>query len=323
MSKPSNSNLAAWNVVEPFVFGGLSGMFATLVIQPMDMVKVRIQLVDNKIIPQANAPGAPGATNTGGNKPKVSTSPLSIARTIVRDEGFGGLYKGLSAALLRQATYTTARLGIFRSISNKLESRGKTTFWEKAFAGLAAGGLGSIVGTPADLALIRMQADGTLPKEQRRNYTGVGNALSRIVREEGFMGMFKGCAPVVVRAMALNVGMLAFHDQSLETYKQYTDNKQLANIGAKATAGFFASAFSLPFDFVKTRIQKQKPDPVTKEFPYRGSIHCATRCLAEEGPLVFYRGFWTYYFRIAPHVMITLFAVDALNLAKKNFMAKK
>lgn len=49
--------------------------------------------------------------------------------------------------------------------------------YQKAFAGLAAGGLGALVGTPADLALIRMQADNTLPVEQRRNYKGVGDAL--------------------------------------------------------------------------------------------------------------------------------------------------
>jgi hypothetical protein len=42
--------------------------------------------------------------------------------------------------------------------------------WQKAAAGLAAGGLGALVGTPADLTLIRMQADSTLPLEQRRNY---------------------------------------------------------------------------------------------------------------------------------------------------------
>ncbi len=42
--------------------------------------------------------------------------------------------------------------------------------WQKAGAGLAAGGLGALVGTPADLTLIRMQADTTLPAEQRRNY---------------------------------------------------------------------------------------------------------------------------------------------------------
>jgi hypothetical protein len=33
-----------------------------------------------------------------------------------------------------------------------------------------AGALGSLVGNPADLALLRMQADGVLPLVQRRHY---------------------------------------------------------------------------------------------------------------------------------------------------------
>jgi hypothetical protein len=33
------------------------------------------------------------------------------------------------------------------------------------------------VGSPADLTLIRMQADATLPLENRRNYKGVGDAM--------------------------------------------------------------------------------------------------------------------------------------------------
>lgn len=107
------------------------------------------------------------------------------------------MYKGLSAAWLRQATYTTARLGIFRGISDYLETnqdgtKRKTTFLEKSLAGLAAGGLGAVVGTPADVALIRMQADGSLPADQRRNYKGVGDALTRIMKEEGISGIFKG-----------------------------------------------------------------------------------------------------------------------------------
>ena len=48
------------------------------------MVKVRLQL---------------GATG----------SPLAIAGRIISEEGVGALYKGLSAGLVRQATYTTAR----------------------------------------------------------------------------------------------------------------------------------------------------------------------------------------------------------------------
>ena len=33
--------------------------------------------------------------------------------------------------------------------------------------------------------------------------------------------------------------------------------------GAALAGGFFGSVFSLPFDFVKTQLQKMKPDPST------------------------------------------------------------
>lgn len=47
---------------------------------------------------------------------------FAVASSIIAKEGFGSLYKGLSAGLLRQATYTTARLGIFNSLSDALRT---------------------------------------------------------------------------------------------------------------------------------------------------------------------------------------------------------
>ena len=41
MSEPKTG---VWQTLKPFVNGGLSGMMATTIIQPIDMVKVRIQL---------------------------------------------------------------------------------------------------------------------------------------------------------------------------------------------------------------------------------------------------------------------------------------
>jgi len=296
MAKPAPPK-SAWKQVEPFVIGGSSGMIATSIIQPIDMIKVRIQLLGE-----------------GSKTATASKNPITIALNVVRQEGFVSLYAGLSAALLRQATYTTARLGLFQSLTDYLKSQGNRkslTFAESTGAGLVAGGLGAVIGTPADVALIRMQADGTLPPEQRRNYKGVGNALSRIVKEEGVAGIFKGTLPVVTRAMALNVGMLSGNDQVTKILKEAGWAPVPTTIAAKTVAGFFASAFSLPFDFVKTRIQKQKPLP-DGTLPYRSSIHCVQRVIAEEGLLKFYTGFATYYVRIAPHAMITLFAADAL-----------
>jgi solute carrier family 25 oxoglutarate transporter 11 len=181
----------AWRAAKPFVNGGLSGSLATVCVQPIDMVKVRLQL---------------GAT--GG--------PFAVAAACIKESGVSGLYKGLSAGLLRQCTYTTARLGIFNTLSEKLKAANDGAplpLYQKAGAGLAAGGLGALVGSPADLSLIRMQADSTLPVDQRRNYKNVGDALVRIVKEDGAVGLFRGAGPTVVRAMALNMGMLASNDQ--------------------------------------------------------------------------------------------------------------
>ena len=46
---------------------------------------------------------------------------FGVATKIIQKDGFGALYKGLSAGLLRQATYTTARLGIFNNLSVALK----------------------------------------------------------------------------------------------------------------------------------------------------------------------------------------------------------
>jgi len=74
---------------------------------------------------------------------------------------------------------------------------------------------------------------------------------------------------------------------------------QAVVLGGATIAGFFASVCSLPFDFVKTRIQKMEPGPDGK-FPYKGPLDCAVKTLAQEGPLKFYTGFPTYCVRCAP-----------------------
>ena len=273
----------------PFVNGGLAGMSATAVIQPIDMVKVRLQLA--------------GEGARGGVRP----SALGITRDIIAQGKVLDLYTGLSAGLLRQAVYTTARLGFFDTFQNTLSARAekrgsKITFVERGAAGLTAGGLAAMIGNPADLALIRMQSDGLKPKDQRANYRSVIDALRRIAAAEGIGAWWAGCYPTVVRAMALNFGQLTFFAESKAQLRTYAPSlsESTRTFGASAIAGFFASFFSLPFDFVKTRLQKQSKGPDGK-YPYNGFIDCARKVVRDEGWLRFYRGFGTYYVRIAPH----------------------
>lgn len=272
----------------PFINGGLAGMVATSVIQPVDMIKVRIQLAGE-------------GTSTG---PKAT--PLSVTRQIIASGKVMDLYTGLSAGLLRQAVYTTARLGFFETFMGSLTQRAQGQnkqigFRERATAGLTAGGLAAMIGNPADLALIRMQSDGLKPLAERKNYKSVIDALTSIAKSEGVGALWAGAAPTVVRAMALNFGQLAFFSEAKVQLKSRTQlSSQTQTLSASAIAGFFASFFSLPFDFVKTRLQKQQKGPDGK-MPYKGMADCFTKVAKQEGILRFYRGFGTYYVRIAPH----------------------
>ena len=56
---------------------------------------------------------------------------------------------------------------------------------------MTAGATGAFVGTPAEVSLIRMTADGRLPPDQRRGYSSVFNALTRMTREEGLFTLWR------------------------------------------------------------------------------------------------------------------------------------
>ncbi|KAE8673636.1 Mitochondrial dicarboxylate/tricarboxylate transporter DTC [Hibiscus syriacus] len=107
--------------------------------------------------------------------------------------------------------------------------------------------------------------------------------------------------------MALNMGTLASYDQSVKFFKDSLGLGEASTVvGASAVSGFFASACSLPFDYVKTQIQKMQPDAEGK-YPYTGLLDCAMKILKSGGPLKFYTGFPVYCVRIAPHVTTWIF----------------
>eukprot|EP00177_Eucheuma_denticulatum_P001730 GFKZ01003101.1.p1 GENE.GFKZ01003101.1~~GFKZ01003101.1.p1 ORF type:complete len:348 (+),score=34.38 GFKZ01003101.1:134-1045(+) len=277
-----------------FVFGGTAGMAATCVVQPIDLIKTRMQL----------------ATATAG---MAKPGFVSTFQGVVTAEGIGGLYKGLSAGLFRQITYTTARLGMFGILKEQLATDGEPLpFLKKAFAGMVAGGFGAVVGTPAEVALVRMTADGRLPMKERRGYTSVFNALGRVTREEGLGTLWRGTMPTVGRAMVLNVAQLATYDQAKEMILE--TGVVGDNIGAHAMAstcsGFIATAVSIPLDSAKTRVQNMK---VVNGVPeYTGMIDALRKTAAKDGFLSLWRGFTPYFLRLGPHTILTFICLEQL-----------
>lgn len=279
-----------------FLFGGMSGMTATSVIQPIDTVKVRIQIVGE-------------ARGKGTEK-----SPFAVARKIFAQDGIRGFYKGLDSALFRQATYSTARLGLYKYLYNRRkEDKGSVKTWEKIGISLFAGFVGSLVGNPSDIVLVRFQSDSSLPANQRRNYSNVFQAFSRIVREEGLWTLWRGSGPTIGRAMAMNLGMLTTYDEVKERLNKFRGTKDVMStqIISSFAAGIVSSFLSLPFDNAKTKIQKMSKNPEGK-LPYNGLFDCMNKTVKREGLLGLWVGYPTYYVRVGIHSMIALLTQDYL-----------
>ena len=91
----------------------------------MDVAKTRLQVM------------AQGAAR-GAARPGLGAALASI----VKNDGFTGLYAGLSASLMRQAIYGTARLGLHREFSDAMkrsQGGGQLAAWKTVASSMVRG----------------------------------------------------------------------------------------------------------------------------------------------------------------------------------------
>jgi solute carrier family 25 oxoglutarate transporter 11 len=90
----------------------------------------------------------------------LGTDPFSVGLRLVQSEGLHSLFTGISATILRQSLYSTTRMGLYELLKHQWRDparKGGLPVFKKVAAGLVAGGVGAVVGNPADLAMVRMQ----------------------------------------------------------------------------------------------------------------------------------------------------------------------
>lgn len=156
-----------------------------------------------------------------------------------------------------------------------------------------------------------MQADSALPAAERRNYTGVADAVKRTIAEEGVTALWKGAVPTMTRAVSLNIAMMVSNDTAREILEKKLgkDKKYTVSLTAAMISAVCTAVGSLPFDNIKTKMQKQKPN-AEGVLPYKNLVDCVQKSVAREGVTGLWAGLPTYYFRVGPHAMIVLLAAE-------------
>ncbi|XP_012234908.2 mitochondrial 2-oxoglutarate/malate carrier protein-like [Linepithema humile] len=268
-----------------FVIGAISGVAAQVPTHPMDVLKIRMQVSRNTL------------RNT-------------VLQTF-RTSGVFGFYTGLSAGLLRQLTYTTSRLGIYTTLFDIAEQHfGRLNYATMISLGMVAGVMGSFVGTPTDLVLIRMVADIHLPAEKQRNYKNAIHGIVNVWKTEGFTRLWRGAVPTMGRAAVVNGTQLGTYTRAKMLLEDtaYIKNDIQLQFAAAMMSGIVTCFASIPIDVAKTRIQNLKQ--FTRSPTVVATIINITKT---EGLTSLWRGFLPYYSRAAPNTVITMVCVDQLH----------
>ncbi|KAK9465667.1 mitochondrial carrier domain-containing protein [Lipomyces arxii] len=118
------------------------------------------------------------------------------AYTIIREDGFGAVYKGVIPVTLRQSSSAMFRLGSYNFMKQKVQEFNKVDP-DKPLSGPATFAIGSVAGIitvymtmPFDTLKTRMQS-----LQSRTEYRNTFHCAQRILTEEGFLTFWKGTTP--------------------------------------------------------------------------------------------------------------------------------
>lgn len=296
---------AAGALILKMVIAAFSGMGAATVCHPLDVIRVQMQ--------------TEGSTYSG---------PLDAAVGIYKKNGIkDGLYAGVSAAYLRQWLYGSCRIGIYAYLLENAQNantiagldKNAIPLHSKMLMGLTSGGIGSFVGTPSELALVRMSNDKKLPVDQQRNYHGVANCISRIAKEEGFPALFTGAPATVLRACLLSacaMGITSEIKMRLSGSGLFGDDGKLYGgvpllFVATVFSSLCANTVANPFDVVKSRMQNmiiQKDGSAQ----YKSMLDCFIQTVNNEGVFKLWSGFIPAFLKLAPYTVISLLLTDKI-----------
>ena len=172
------------------VSGGCAGACQLLVTNPLEMVKIRMQMQGET---------AKIFQDKGFKVPKGLGLHYMSFTEIIRDFGASGLYKGAAACLMRDipfgAIYFPAYAACMDYFVNREGSMGASSS-NILLSGTLAAVPASLLTNPMDLVKTRIQV-ANRPGEEV--YSGIGDCIRKIHQTEGPAAFFKGSVPRVAR----------------------------------------------------------------------------------------------------------------------------
>ncbi|XP_069684951.1 mitochondrial glycine transporter A-like isoform X2 [Periplaneta americana] len=227
--------IAEYPVLKSFLVGSFSGTFSTILFQPLDLVKTRLQNSTSKCFEAR--PGQP-------------CGMMTIIGHILQKEHVFGLWKGMTPSITR----CVPGVGLYFSSLHWL----KTNVTSGDPGPLEAVALGMIARSMSGVCLIPITVIKTRFESGVYQYGGMTEALRVIYRTEGVRGLCCGLVPTLVRDAPFSGLYFMFYSQTKRYVPQEWLHSNFAapvNFSCGLFAGLLASIVTQPADVIKTKMQ--------------------------------------------------------------------
>mmetsp|Transcript_1800 Transcript_1800/g.2515 ORF Transcript_1800/g.2515 Transcript_1800/m.2515 type:complete len:294 (+) Transcript_1800:89-970(+) len=222
----------------PSLIAGLSGgITSTVLLYPLDLIKVRLQV---------NEGGSSSKHHTKNSKTQQQTQQKSwqrqnrmtffrTLRGVIKHEGIKGIYQGLTPALVGSAASWGGYFFLYDSMKSEWKNYKKHHFQqdnhgktiksvsmsplENFGAACLSGAIMVFFTNPLWLIKTRMQlqmksTQTTLSEnvkmKMKKPYASMVDAAKTIVKEEGFLGLYKGTVPALMLVSHGGVQFVAY-----------------------------------------------------------------------------------------------------------------
>ncbi|PNH09961.1 putative mitochondrial carrier C4G9.20c [Tetrabaena socialis] len=214
------TNFSSTNVL---ISGAAAGAAGSLVSTPVELVRTKMQLQRRAALASTViAPAGAAATEEAFYKGSVDCFKQVLAK-----HGVKGLYRGFSSTIVRDMQgYAWFFLGYEAMVNYYLQNAGPgvhtkadLNYLQVMSAGVIAGfGLwGSMF--PIDTVKSKMQADNLA----KPAYSSTMDCVSKVLKQEGHMGLWRGFSAAMYRAIPVNAGIFLAVEGARQSIKLYEE----------------------------------------------------------------------------------------------------
>ena len=192
---------------------------AVAVVTPMEVVKIRLQAQHHSMADPLDIPKYRNAAHA--------------TYTVIKEEGIGALYRGVSLTALRQGTNQAVNFSAYTQFKSLLQQYqpayhdSELPSYQTMVIGLVSGAMGPLSNAPIDTIKTRLQKTPGQPGE---------TAVSRITaiardmfKQEGFHAFYKGITPRIMRVAPGQAVTFTVY----EYLKGVLENSSVAIVGGK------------------------------------------------------------------------------------------